>query len=69
MKASLFDVREQTWLLKTKLLKLMSNYEAGTIYQKTHSEQKAEIMMSMSKLTLQVNSQNDTPSFNTGLGL
>jgi hypothetical protein len=63
------EMREQARLLKTKLLKLMSDYEAGAIDQKTYSEQEAEIMASLSKLTQQVNSQSETQSFNTGLGL
>ena len=63
------EVREQARLLKTKLLKLMSDYEAGVIDQKTYSDQEAEIMASLSRLTQQVNSQSDTQPFNTGLGL
>lgn len=63
------DLREQARLLKAKLLKLMADYEAGAIDQKTYTEQEAEIMASLSKLTQQVNSQSGTQSFNTGLGL
>lgn len=63
------DFREQIRVLKTRLLKLMADYEAGAIDQKTYAEQEAEIMASLSKLTQQINSQGDTQSFNTGLGL
>lgn len=63
------DLREQARLLKTRLLKLMADYEAGAIDQKTYSEQEAEIMASLSKLTQLVNTQTGTQSFNTGLGL
>jgi hypothetical protein len=63
------DLREQARLLKTRLLKLMADYEAGAIDQKTYSEQEAEIMASLSKLTQLVNTQAGPQSFNTGLGL
>lgn len=63
------EVREQARQLKTRLLKLMADYEAGEIDQKTYSEQEAEIMASLSRLTQQVNTQTGTQSFNTGLGL
>jgi hypothetical protein len=64
------EVREQARILKAKLLKLMSDYEAGAIDQRTYSAQEAEIMASLSKLTQQINSsKSETPSFNTGLGL
>ena len=63
------EVREQASILKTRLLKLMSDYEAGIIDQKAYSEQEAEIMASLSKLTQQVNSRSGSQSFNTGLGL
>lgn len=63
------EVREQARQLKTRLLKLMADYEAGAIDQKTYSEQEAEIMASLSRLTQQVNTQTGTQSFNTGLGL
>jgi hypothetical protein len=63
------EVREQARQLKTRLLKLMAAYEAGEIDQKTYSEQEAEIMASLSRLTQQVNTQTGTQSFNTGLGL
>jgi hypothetical protein len=63
------ELREQARVLKTRLLKLMSDYEAGTIDQKTYSEQEAEIMASLSKLTQQVNNHSGMQPFNTGLGL
>lgn len=63
------ELREQARVLKTKLLKLMADYEAGAIDQKTYMEQEAEIMANLSKLTQQVNSQTGNLSFNTGLGL
>ena len=63
------ELREQARLLKARLLKLMADYEAGAIDQQTYMAQEAEIMASLSKLTQQVNSQSDTQSFNTGLGL
>lgn len=63
------ELREEARVLKTKLLKLMADYEAGAIDQKTYLEKEAEIMASLSKLTQQVNSQSGTLSFNTGLGL
>jgi hypothetical protein len=63
------ELREQARVLKTKLLKLMSDYEAGAIDQKTYSEQEAEIMASLSKLTQQAYNQSGMQSFNTGLGL
>ena len=63
------DLREQARQLKTKLLKLMADYEAGEIDQKTYMEKEAEIMASLSKLTQQVNTQSGPQSFNTGLGL
>lgn len=63
------ELREEARLLKTRLLKLMADYEAGAIDQKTYSEQEAEIMASLSKLTQQVNTQAGPQSFNTGLGL
>jgi len=64
------QMREEANLLKARLLKLMSDYETGAIDQKTYSEQEAEIMKSLSKLTQKVNRHDDSPpSFNTGLGL
>jgi hypothetical protein len=63
------ELREQARLLKARLLKLMTDYEAGAIDQKKYSEQEAEIMANLSKLTQQVNAQAGTQSFNTGLGL
>jgi hypothetical protein len=63
------ELREEARMLKTKLLKLMADYEAGAIDQKTYLGKEAEIMASLSKLTQQVNSQSGTLSFNTGLGL
>lgn len=63
------DLREQARLLKARLLKLMAEYETGVIDQKTYSEQEAEIMASLSRLTQQVNSKAGPQSFNTGLGL
>jgi hypothetical protein len=63
------DIREQARVLKTRLLKLMSDYEMGVIDQKTYSEKEAEIMASLSKLTKQVGAGEQPPSFNTGLGL
>jgi hypothetical protein len=62
------DIREQARVLKTRLLKLMSDYETGVIDQKTYSEKEAEIMASLSGLTKRVG-QGEQPSFNTGLGL
>lgn len=63
------DIREQARQLKARLLKLMADYESGTIDQRTYVEQEAEIMTSLSKLTRQANAQSGTQSFNTGLGL
>ncbi len=63
------EVREEARVLKARLLKLMSDYEAGVIDQKIYSTQEAEIMASLSKLTQQVNNKSKTQSFNTGLGL
>ena len=63
------DLREQARLLKARLLKLMADYEAGTVDPKTYLEQEAEIMASLSKLTQHVNSQSGNLSFNTGLGI
>lgn len=63
------ELREQARQLKARLLKLMADYEAGAIDQKIYSEQEAEIMASLSKLTQQVNTQAGPQSFNTGLGL
>jgi hypothetical protein len=63
------ELREEARRLKAKLLKLMADYEAGAIDQKTYSEKEAEIMASLSRLTQQVNAQAGTQSFNTGLGL
>jgi hypothetical protein len=62
------DMREQVKQLKARLLKLMADYEAGSIDQKTYMEQEAEIMASLSKLTQQVTAQSGRQSFNTGLG-
>ena len=62
------DIREQARVLKTRLLKLMSDYEMGVIDQKTYSKEEAEIMASLSGLTKRVG-QGEPPSFNTGLGL
>ncbi|TLY04668.1 MAG: hypothetical protein E6K88_02415 [Thaumarchaeota archaeon] len=63
------ELREEARQLKKRLLKLMSDYEAGAIDQKKYSEQEAEIMASLSKLTQQVSNQSGTQTFNTGLGL
>jgi hypothetical protein len=64
------QIREEANILKTRLLKLMTDYETGAIDQKTYAEQEAKIMTSLSKLTQKVSNQDDSPpSFNTGLGL
>ena len=63
------EMREQVRLLKNRLVKLMADYEAGTIDQRTYSEKEAEIMASLSQLTQKINSQTGAQSFNTGIGL
>ncbi|MEW6604251.1 MAG: hypothetical protein AB1351_06130 [Thermoproteota archaeon] len=63
------DMREQVAQLKARLLKLMADYESGSIDQKSYIEQEAEIMSSLSNLTRQANNQAGSQPFNSGLGL
>jgi hypothetical protein len=65
------DIREQAGRLRAKLFKVMRDYETGVIDHVTYSQQEAEIMSSLSKLTRRIsgNQENAQPSFNTGLGL
>ncbi len=63
------DVRAQADQLKTRLLKLMSDYESGAIDQVTYSRTEGEIMANLSKLAQQITKKSDNPEPSSSLGL
>lgn len=65
------ELRAQADQLRSRLLKLMSDYESGAIDQASYSRVEGEILANLSKLTQQVTkkSENEEPSSSLGLGL